>query len=126
MINRTPAEMDQPRQALIAGLRELADWYEQHPDAALPMYPSMLVCVHATDDGDGLYEVERMAGILGVKPQYSVGQQVAAERAFGSLELRVYYNTRDTMAAYNARQRIAEAATPAQLAAAGYTPERAS
>ena len=83
-----------PRTELIAGLRELADWYEQHPDAAMPAYPHILHSVGGDDDEAGMAEVSRMAWLLNVDATDD-GHHYVAERRFGGLSLRVYYVTRE-------------------------------
>ena len=96
-----------PRQALIDGLRELADWYEQHPDAAMPAYPHILHSVGGDNDEAGMTEVSRMAWLLNVDATDDSHHYVA-ERRFGGLSLRVYYVTREEMADYDRRQAIVD------------------
>lgn len=106
---------DIKRAELIAGLRQLADWYEQHPEVPLPPYPDWRHCVLAKDDTSGTAEVEAVAAALGADVKY--GKHVAADKDFPGIEFHAYYVTRERAADYVARQKIADAATPEQLTA---------
>jgi hypothetical protein len=90
---------------LIAGLRELADWYEQHPDVPLPLYPSFIHCVHSDDDQAGTAELAAVAEALAVE-QSTHGGHPAAERVFGAVEFRVYYVPRVDAAEYQADRKL--------------------
>lgn len=54
------------RDAIIAGLRELADWLEAHPDVELPLIPPEIsVFVHEEEDNAGHAAVKRLAAAIG-------------------------------------------------------------
>lgn len=90
------------RRGLIDGLRELADWYEQHPDVPLPRYPDLLHSVGGQDDAQGVAEVEQLAVALGTEVKY--GAHTGTERQFAGLRFRAYYIARESMAEYDRRR----------------------
>ena len=54
------------RQAFITGLRDLADYLDQHPAVPVPAYGTeILLCANSTDDG-GCAQVNHFARQLGV------------------------------------------------------------
>jgi hypothetical protein len=91
------------RAELVAGLRELADFYEQHPDMPMPDCPEILVGIDAQADEDGAHAVHDAAVQLGVPfeppgvptlnaPHYTArGRFGPGDGLFPSLSLRVYY-----------------------------------
>lgn len=81
------------RAELVAGLRELADWYERHPDVPLPPYPTWTHCVLADEDEAGQYEVVRVADALDVPCRFKAGS-ADADREFGPVTFRAYYVSR--------------------------------
>lgn len=100
-----------PRAALIAGLRELADWYETHPDVPLPRYPDFQHTVLGHDDAAGIAEVEAVASALGVDVKYD--SHATAEHRFAGLTFKVAYASRESMRVYETHM-------------AGYVPDRTS
>jgi len=78
------------RADLIAGLRELADFYEQHPDMPLPPYPDFRHCVLSNDDDAGVAEVTTVAAQLGVE-LYDLDDRPSADRKFGSITFSAFY-----------------------------------
>ncbi|MEU4781073.1 hypothetical protein [Micromonospora sp. NPDC023633] len=96
-----PTERDTKRDALVAGLRALADFYETHPDMPLPRYPNFSHCVLAGDDETGQAEVARIAEQLGVEMVTKAGS-ADAERAFEGLPFKSYYVSRQRSADWKA------------------------
>lgn len=81
---------------LVAGLRALADFYEQHPDMPVPDYPNMLVGIDADTDEQGAAIVSEAARRMGAEYQppgvpLDVAEHHVAETTFGPVKLRVYY-----------------------------------
>lgn len=103
------------RDELIAGLRDLADWYEQHPDVPLMAYPEIRHCVMG-DDTTGTAELRQIAAALGAKPEV-LPDRIEVRGSFAGLSYWAFYNFQSAVAEYVARQKIADAATPEQLAA---------
>lgn len=95
------AEPTDKRTALIAGLRELADWYEAHPDVPLPPYPTWTHCVLGDNDQDGQSEVVAVADALDVPAQFSAGS-AEARRTFGAVEFKAFYVSRQRSEDYQA------------------------
>lgn len=88
----TEANTDK-RAALVAALRELADFYEAHPDAPLPRYPEFAHCVIADNDEDGQSEVVAVADALAVPVKFNAGS-ADAHRTFGAVEFKAFYVSR--------------------------------
>jgi len=94
------------RDAFIAGLRELATFIENTPEAPIPPYPEILCGVDADHDSAGFAAVELAAEALGVEPEQR-SDSVVADRQFSGgdyylsgLRYHVYYNTRDSQQRY--------------------------
>jgi hypothetical protein len=73
------------RDAYIAGLRDLADWLEQHPDADFPRY-STGIAVPLRDNG----KVEDFAAATGVEVVFDKDGNASADVKFGPLVYHVY------------------------------------
>jgi hypothetical protein len=90
-----PAELDPAvweRAELVAGLRELADWYAAHPEVPLPYGPTFDHCVLADQDPAGIAEVEGFAEALGVPVTRSpYAGHYHADRKFAGLQFRAYH-----------------------------------
>lgn len=104
-----------PRTALVKGLRALADWYEANPEVPLPPSPDIAHCVMAGDDAAGMAELRVVADALG-EPVDPTGPHPQVVRDFAGLKFHAFYVLQRAAAEYMARQRIARAATPEQLA----------
>ena len=113
-----------PRAEFIASLRELADFYEQHPDLPAPAYPVLRLVVRGADAPAGVAEVERIASILGadVNRDYHVG----TGRQFGSVEFNAFYVLPEVSAEFHQREEAGHAAVPrvAHVAALAALAER--
>ena len=77
------------RAQLVAGLRELARFYVDHPEAPIPRFPDFAHCVNADNDEAGSAEVEAIAAALGVEVEH--GAHVRARRQFGAIAFNAYY-----------------------------------
>jgi hypothetical protein len=106
------------RAEFVAGLRELADWYQAHPDAPMPHGPRFsLSIVRDTDEaGEQAIEALAIAMGVGVKRSRDVGIQ-RAERRFSGLRLEASYVPKSVMAQHYADQRLLKAAKAAQISA---------
>lgn len=72
------------RDAYIAGLRELADWLEQHPDADVPTAADIIVPVFSNE------AVEAFAASNDVEVRVDSDGNASATVTFGPLIYRVY------------------------------------
>ena len=86
------------RAQVIAGLRQLAAYLEQHPD--MPVCPfgwDLNVYPRQPTEAQNRAEVDRIAAILGVTPadQISAGGHYAAARTFGRVTYQVTYRPQD-------------------------------
>lgn len=111
---------DDKRAALIAGLRELADFLEQHPDLPISGYPALSIHPTGTTDAEGIAVVEAYAAALDVEVDRSY--HVIAARQFGPLEFRAVKVLNQSTKEFNARQKIADAAAWVLVCDAGHLP----
>lgn len=93
---RAALTADSERAELVAGLRAIADWYEQHTEIAPPTFPDFTVSVGQSgewtqDDGEGRARMDAFAAALDA--QLCIGDHLDAERKFGSVKLRAYFIT---------------------------------
>jgi len=73
------------RDAYIAGLRELADWLEQHPDVAFPRY-STAINVPLHDNA----RVEEFASAAGIEVEVDEAGDTSADIKFGPVVYHAY------------------------------------
>lgn len=99
--------VEHPHAALIDGLRQLADFYEQHPEVPAPPMPDFQHCVLATEDATGIAEIEQVAAVLGSPVRY--GRHVTTELQMAGLRVRAYYCTRKSVHEHDARTSYADA-----------------
>jgi hypothetical protein len=97
-----------PHAALIAGLRELADFFEQHPDLYVDKYAGLEFQPYNTNDADGIAVVEAYAAALGTEVDRRT--HVTTTRRFGGLGFKVAKVLDGTSAEFRARQKLANAA----------------
>jgi hypothetical protein len=99
---------DEKHTALVAGLRELADWFEQHPELPTFKYPTLSYQPIGTSDEDGIAAVEMYAAALGttVDRRY----HVRTERTFGCLEFSAVMVLASSVTEHDARQQLYNAA----------------
>jgi hypothetical protein len=77
------------RQALISGLRELADFLESNPDVPAPAYTDVLVFPSSATHEESRREVDVIASLIGSGTRtYSSQLHYATSRQFGSVEYR--------------------------------------
>ena len=77
------------RQALISGLRELADFLETNPDVPAPAYTGVLVFPPSPSDEENRREVDVIAALIGSGTRtYSTHRHYATSRWFGPVEYR--------------------------------------
>jgi hypothetical protein len=77
------------RQALISGLRALADFLESNPDVPAPAYTDVLVFPPSAPDGENRREVNVIASLIGSETRtYSSHRHYATSRQFGPVEYR--------------------------------------
>ena len=77
------------RQALISGLRELADFLERNPDVPAPAYTDVLVFPPFASDRERRREIDVIASRIGsAAPTYSSYRHYQTSRRFGPVEYR--------------------------------------
>jgi hypothetical protein len=77
------------RQALICGLRELADFLESNPDVPAPTYTDVLVFPPSASDAEKQREIDVIASRIGSGPQtYSSYRHYQTSRRFGPVQYR--------------------------------------
>lgn len=104
------ADKDLGRRAeLVRGLRELAQFFEDHPEMPIPRYPDLPHCVHATDDETGIAEIKAIAATLGVEVDDGTTR---VNREFAGLTYHAFYNLRDDMRRHNAHSTYLGAVEP--------------
>jgi hypothetical protein len=94
------------RAQTIVGLRQLADYLEDHPDLPVKEYGFDLTIYPEPDtDAAGRAEVDRIADLLGVTPvdNTPMGGHYIASKAFGRISYRAVYISSRAWAKYNAR-----------------------
>ncbi len=102
------------RQAFITGLRDLADYLDQHPAVAIPAHGTeILLCASSADDG-GCAQVDRFARQLGVHVENSLARSghYEAARSFGPVGYRMTAISDATMARHYAYSSYSGAVTP--------------
>ena len=76
------------RAALIAGLRELADYLESTPEMPAPAYPVIYMFPSASKWTVMRAEIDAAAALLGVTARDTNGGHFVASRFFGPVEFR--------------------------------------
>ena len=77
------------RQALIGGLRELADFLESNPDIPAPAYTDVIVFPPFASDARKRREIDTIASRIGsVTGTYSSYRHYQTSRRFGPVEYR--------------------------------------
>jgi hypothetical protein len=105
------------RAEFVAGLRELADYLESHPDLPVPFrsatvgpylgYPS------PETDESRRAEVDRIAAVLGVDPEWNYDStHYTASRAFGPIAYQATAIGSEDMARHKAWTTYADAVQP--------------
>ena len=102
------------RQAFITGLRDLADYLDQHPAVPVPRYGTeVYLSASSTDDG-GCAQVDHFARQLGVTPQDELDctGHYSAARSFGPVGYRMIAISADAMARHRASDSYYGCVTP--------------
>lgn len=104
-----------PRDQIISGLRQLADYLDAHP--AIPVAPygwELLVGTYRTSDPDGIAEIDRIAANLGVTAQGDIadGDHYAAIRTFGPITYRAFHIPSASRAVHRAFMTYCNSVTP--------------
>jgi hypothetical protein len=95
------------RTQTIVGLRQLADYLEEHPDLPVKEYGfDLTIYPEADTDAGGRAEVDRIADILGVVPvdNTPMGGHYIASKAFGRISYRAVHIPSRAWARYIARK----------------------
>jgi hypothetical protein len=102
------------RQAFITGLRDLADYLDQHPAVPVPKYGTEVhLCAASTDDG-GCTQVAQFARQLSiaVPTAVSASGHYEAARAFGPVGYRMIAISDFAMARHHAADSYYGCVTP--------------
>ena len=102
------------RQAFITGLRDLADYLDQHPAVPVPAYGTEIhLCANSTDDG-GCAQVNRFARQLNATVENGLAHSghYEAVRAFGPVGYRIIAISDARMALHNAQWSYWGSVTP--------------
>lgn len=106
-----PTQPD-PRQAVIDGLRDLADFLEANPDVPVNgRHGIAYSAVVGSDDADRA-EVDRVAALLDVKATDDQGHYIAS-RYFGPIQYRAVAIPSEQMRRYRAEHSYAGVVQPA-------------
>ena len=102
------------RQALITGLRDLADYLDQHPAVPVPRYGTEIYLTASSTDDGGCAQVAQFARQLGVPvpKDISYSGHYEAARQFGPVGYRMVAISDDAMARHYACASYSGAVTP--------------
>jgi hypothetical protein len=102
------------RQALITGLRDLADYLDQHPAVPVPKYGTEIYLGASSTDDGGCAQVAQFARQLGVPVPKSISYSghYEAARQFGPVGYRMVAISDDAMARHYAYTSYSGAVTP--------------
>jgi hypothetical protein len=102
------------RQALITGLRDLADYLEKHPAVPVPTYGTEIYLTASSTDDGGCAQVAQFARQLGVPVPTSISYSghYEAARQFGPVGYRMVAISDDAMARHYAYTSYSGAVTP--------------
>jgi hypothetical protein len=112
----------------IAGLRQLADYLDQHPSIPAAEFGWTLIAFAPHDtDAEGRAEVDHVAAALGVQPDDNTADRghYTAARAFGPITYEFIYVTIRRRAAHEALMSYAGAVEADAAAPADDPPEAA-
>ena len=103
------------RQAFITGLRDLADYLDQHPAVAIPEHGTDILLSAASADDGGCAQVDRFARQLGVPVENSLAYDghYRAARSFGPVGYQMTAISDHAMARYHAADTYYGYVTPA-------------
>jgi hypothetical protein len=102
------------RQAFITGLRDLADYLDQHPAVAIPAHGTEILLSASSADDGGCAQVDYFARQLGVPVQNSLANSghYGAVRSFGPVGYRMTAISDFAMARYHAADSYHGCVTP--------------
>ena len=94
------------RQAFITGLRDLADYLDQHPAVAIPEHGTDILLSAASADGGGCAQVDYFARQLGVpvENELAYSGHYRAVRSFGPVGYRMVAISDHAMARHHAHE----------------------
>jgi hypothetical protein len=110
----SPATHSQYRQAFITGLRNLADYLDQHPAVPVPAYGTeILLSADSTDNG-GCAQVDHFARQLGITVEDDLADSghYRAVRSFGPVGYRMAAISDHAMARHHAESSYTGCVTP--------------
>jgi hypothetical protein len=105
---------------LVAGLRELADWYQEHLEVPLAPYPEWRHIVIGNDDEAGAAEIAALAKALGV--EVKTPRNIECHRQFGPITFNAFYVPAHHMQQHYADTALLKVAKAAQNSARASTP----
>jgi hypothetical protein len=112
----TPRTDQTARARVLAGLRQLADYLDAHPDIPVPDYGWDLLAFarDKTDDTAARAETDHVAALLGVqvRDDIAAGGHYKAARSFGPVTYEFIHVTARRRALHNAYMTYADAVTP--------------
>lgn len=100
---------------ITAGLRQLADYLDAHPDVPVAPYGwDLLVSTQASSDADGVARIDAIAAVLGVPVQDERPDHghYSAVRAFGPVAYSAFHIPARSKAIHRARMTYADSVTP--------------
>jgi hypothetical protein len=102
------------RQAFITGLRDLADYLDQHPAVPVPAYGTEIYLNASSTDDGGCAQVAHFARQLGVPVPHGISYSghYEAARRFGPVGYRMLAISDDAMARHYALSSYSGAVTP--------------
>jgi len=105
------------RQAVIAGLRRLADWLERNPEVPVANEVEMHPHVPIYEDEAGVAEIRRLAEVAGAVFR-DRGDRVEACAEFGGgVAWRVLYVSREAMSRHLAWSSYSDSVQPEEVSA---------
>ncbi len=110
----SPATDTDARQAFITGLRDLADYLDQHPAVAIPAHGADILLSAASADDGGCAEVDYFARQLGVpvENELACSGHYRACRSFGPVGYRMAAISDGAMARHHAHYSYTGSVTP--------------
>ena len=112
------------RAKVISGLRQLADWLDEHPDVPVPPFGwDLNVYTHADDDAASRADVDQIAAILGAQVQDDTarGGHYRTQRSFGLISYGAVHVSARNSAALGALMSYQDCVTPAGAEAEAVT-----
>jgi hypothetical protein len=110
----SPTTATTARQAFISGLRDLADYLDQYPAVAIPVYGTEILLSAASTDDGGCAQVDSFARQLGVTVENDLAYSghYGAARSFGPVGYRMAAISDHAMARHHAHESYHGSVTP--------------